>query len=264
MQALSKAGLKDRIKWKISCRVDDLDSDILDGMLEHGLIGVYLGVESGNQRGLRTLNKLVSVEQNLNAIDLLKRYDVAMAIGFMLFDPSSTITTVRENINFLRISGNDGYFPVNFCKMLPYAGTRIESQLRQSGRLKGTAARPDYDFLDPRLNWYAFLVHRIFNQRNFHPHGLVARLQQATFDCKLSFSLSGKRHDSGYEDHLRHLVARCNDLAIQTLETLLDAYESPGYDALIDEKDTLVKIAENEWRGEAGIESELLALEVKQ
>ncbi len=87
------------------------------------------------------------------AIALLKKRNAALAIGFMLFDPSSTMDTVRENISFLRTVGEDGYMPVNFCKMLPYSGTPIEEQLRSAGRLKGTLLYPDYDFLDPHSNF---------------------------------------------------------------------------------------------------------------
>ena len=149
LKELEESGLAGKVAWKISCRVDDLESEILQMMMDHGLIAVYLGVESGNDVGLQTLNKHVSVAQNLAAIDLLKQNNVAMAIGFMLFDPSSTIDTVRQNINFLRTVGEDGYFPINFCKMLPYAGTPIEARLRNEGRLKGTITQPDYGFGDP-------------------------------------------------------------------------------------------------------------------
>ena len=95
--------------------------------------------------------------------------------------------SVEENISFLENIGENGYFPIKFCKMLPYAGTPIEKSLIHDGRLKGTLSNPDYDFLDPTLNWYAFLVQRIFTVRNFHSEGLAARLQQVDFESQLIF-----------------------------------------------------------------------------
>jgi anaerobic magnesium-protoporphyrin IX monomethyl ester cyclase len=258
--ALTRAGLADQVRWKISCRVDDLEPAILEKMMEHGLMAVYLGVESGSEQGLRTMNKHVSVAQNLAAIDLLKKHGVALAIGFMLFDPSSTVSTVRENLDFLRVVGEDGYFPINFCKMLPYAGTPIEAQLRIAGWLKGTLTQPDYDLLDPQLNWYAFLVQRIFANRNFSPQALVARLQQVDFDYHLAQAIGHIGLASNYKMALQQIIARANHLATETLETLLNAVIQHGVETLLHEQDLLLELTEHEWRGEAALEVELEAL----
>jgi anaerobic magnesium-protoporphyrin IX monomethyl ester cyclase len=261
LQALARAGLPERVRWKISCRVDDLEPETLKAMLDHGLMAVYLGVESGSELGLRTLNKRVSAAQNLAAIDLLKRYDVAMSIGFMLFDPSSTMSTIRENVDFLRAVGEDGYFPISFCKMLPYAGTPIEAELRRSGRLEGTATRPDYRFLDPRLDWYEFLVKRIFTRRNFSPDGIVSLLQDADFDYRLAKAFGLQEQRSDREVVLRRLIRQGNMLALQTLERLRDEIISHGPEYLLEEQETIIGLAEHEWQGEMMIEAELRTIE---
>ena len=257
LQALGSSCLSGHIRWKVSCRVDDLTPETVESMQKHGLMAVYLGVESGNATGLSALNKHVSVEQNHAAIRLLKDRNTALAIGFMLFDPSSTMDTVRENISFLRTVGEDGYMPVNFCKMLPYSGTPIEEQLRSAGRLKGTLLYPDYDFLDPQLDWYAFLVQRIFTRRNFSPDGLLTRLQQADFDYRLADSFGSGGYDDLYGTRLRMLISRSNTLAVETLEILLSEVFSRGAEALVEEQKTLLDIADHVWRSEALLEAEL-------
>jgi anaerobic magnesium-protoporphyrin IX monomethyl ester cyclase len=260
LDGLGAAGLKDRVRWKISCRVDDLEPALLAAMVDHGLAAVYLGVESGNNEGLRTLNKRVTVSQNLTAIDLLKSAAVAVSIGFMLFDPSSTFDSLRENIAFLRRVGDDGYFPVNFCQMLPYAGTPIEAALRASGRLQGTATRPTYGFLDPRLDWYSFIVQRIFTRRNFHPAGTVALLQQADFVHRLGRSFGHSGSGDAFGAQLRHLIGRSNRQAVDILEELLGRIRGDGVDALLDEQQALLVMADREWRSEADIEVALAAM----
>ena len=260
LKELKETGLADKVAWKISCRVDDLDAEILEIMLERGLLAVYLGVESGNDIGLQTLNKHVSVEQNLFAINLLKQHNVALAIGFMLFDPSSTINTVRTNIDFLRTVGADGYFPINFCKMLPYAGTPIEDKLRKEGRLKGTVTQPDYGFSDPTLDWYEFMVQQAFSRRNFSPDGIVALLQQADFDRRLTNYFVPAEPVDDFDTSLRKIIRDTNILAINTLESLLDDILSFGVDYLLNEKERLVDLFEQEWRGEMRAEVSLKAL----
>ena len=257
LHGLYETGLAKQIRWKISCRVDDVELEILKAMKQHGLMAVYLGVESGNQVGLDTLNKHVSVEQNKRAISILKEVNVAMSMGFMLFDPSSTRQTVRENLIFLRQVGKDGHFPINFCKMLPYAGTPIEQELRETGRLKGSIIQPDYDFLDPALHSYEILVQFIFTNRNFRENGLIERFQQLDFDDRVAISLDLGKSSDRYSKGLRSLIGRCNILAINTLEKLLDVLgKRENYD-LQNERDLLLRIAEQEWRGEADIEIDL-------
>ena len=253
LDALDAAGLSKRVKWKISCRVDDLDRALLREMTQRGLIMVYLGVESGNPAGLRLINKRVTVGQNRAAIALLNELDIEMAMGFMLLDPSSTFAILRENIAFLEAAGSSGRFPINFCRMVPYAGTPIEAQLRAEGRLTGTLIEPDYDFLEPRIGPYAYLVNRIFKQRNNDRDGLVARISEASFDHRLDCALNGRPEDTSYREALRGLTRHANDLAIRTLSTLLDTIQAGDVAALLQEQDALLRIAEDEWRAEADI-----------
>ena len=214
-------------------------------MQAHGLIAVYLGVESGNDAGLRALNKRVSVAQNLAAVELLKRHNVAVSIGFMLFDPSSTLETVTQNIRFLRTVGEDGYFPINFCKMLPYAGTPIEASLRAQGRLKGTATQPDYGFSDAVLDWYEFLVQQAFSRRNFAPNGLVSLLQQIDFDWRLATRFASAPATPGaspFGSALTRIIRDTNLLVVESLEALMEAVVSRGIDVLLKDKDQLVEL----------------------
>jgi hypothetical protein len=229
-------------------------------MLDHGLMAVYLGVESGSETGLRTLNKKVNVDQNLKAINLLKSNNVAMAIGFMLFDPSSTTDTIHENLNFLKAVGEDGYFPINFCKMLPYAGTPIESELRDVGRLKGDVTQPDYNFLDERLDWYESLTKLIFTRRNFSPDGTVLLLQEADFRYRLAESFDFKGPTESYNKILRYLISKSNMDTLQTLRELLYAVMSQEIKYLLEEQNTIMEIAEQQWRNEMEIEVELKTL----
>ena len=254
---LDRLGLSNKIGWKISCRVDDLDPETLEAMQAGGLIAVYLGVESGSETGLHALNKHVSVSQNLAAVNLLKRSGLAMGIGFMLLDPSSSVETIRENIQFLRTVGEDGYFPINFCKMLPYAGTPVEDQLIREGRMRGTAEQPDYAFLDERIDWYEVFVKQIFSRRNFNENGIFNILQAIGFNYCLAVRMGLIEQNKEWEQPFRSMVSRSNLLAVETLEALLDQLVTHGIDFLLEEKNTLVDLAEQEWRGEMSVEVEL-------
>lgn len=151
---LEQQKLVGKIIWKISCRADEVEPVLFKQMRDYGLYMVYLGLESGNSEGLKVLNKQLSKEDNLTAIKTLKELELATTYGYMLFDPSSSFSSVQENIDFLKTIVTVGNLPALFCRMLPYAGTDIAQQLSAAGRLTGSHINPDYDFLQCKLNHY--------------------------------------------------------------------------------------------------------------
>ncbi|MEN8177732.1 MAG: radical SAM protein [Pseudomonadota bacterium] len=154
IRELEKHDLINKLIWKISCRVDEVEKDLFSDMREAGLYLVYLGIESGTDTGLKLLNKQVTVDDNRSAVATLKELNLMFGYGFMLFDPSSTFETLSANIKFLRDIIGDGSAPLVFCKMLPYAGTPIEKELIDSGRLTGSIAQPDYNYVNSNLDEY--------------------------------------------------------------------------------------------------------------
>ena len=144
---LYRQDLVGKVIWKINCRADVVETELFEILRDAGLYLVYMGLESGSEDGLDVLNKGLSVEQNLNAVRTLKRIGLMFQYGFMMFDPSTTFNSVRENIEFLREITRDGTLAATFCRMLPYDGTAIKDQLSLEGRLKGDVIDPDYDFL---------------------------------------------------------------------------------------------------------------------
>jgi anaerobic magnesium-protoporphyrin IX monomethyl ester cyclase len=175
VQELHRSGLSKRVIWKMNCRADAVEPDIFAAMRDAGLYLVYMGLESGNEEGLRTLHKQVSVAQNLQAVRTLKQLGLLFEYGFMLFDPSSTFESVRANLAFLRTIVGDGSTAATFCRMLPYDGTPIKDDLKRAGRLRGDVCNPDYDFLDPRLTeFYEALTEYVDIRGWIHGFGAMA------------------------------------------------------------------------------------------
>lgn len=141
-----------KVIWKISCRADAVEPDLFAQLRDAGLYLVYMGLESGNDEGLKVLHKEVDVQQNLAAVNCLRGLGLEVAFGFMMFDPASSFDSVRANTNFLEQVVSTGENAATFCRMVPYDGTPIKDQLASEGRLKGDICNPDYDFLDPRLD----------------------------------------------------------------------------------------------------------------
>ncbi len=228
------ADLADKILWRISCRVDDLDSDYIQKMKQAGLVSIYIGIESVSDRELKTLNKGYSAKDVYRAVDMLHEVGMPFEFGFMLLTPDSTTETVEENIDFLQFMSENGDALVHFCKMAPYAGTAIQGRLRQEGRLEGSLAYPDYRFLDPKLDLLQAFFAQTFNYRNLDDNGLVEGLRFAKFDACVSrrFGSCGYNVDL-YEAAVKELIRQCNESALDVMAFALAFIKKNGEDKIM-------------------------------
>lgn len=218
---LWQAGLPGRIAWKINCRADAVDRALFTEMRDAGLYLVYMGLESGSEEGLATLNKRIAVDQNRQAVACLKELGLMFEFGFMLFDPSSSFASLRDNIGFLRDIVGDGSAAAVFCRMLPYEGTPIKEQLAAEGRLRGDLCNPDYDFLDPRIEQLYDEVHQLFGLAGWI-HGeraLSPKINWAWNELAIVRRLfPGVEAGSRYAASLRAITRDANRLLFRVLE----------------------------------------------
>jgi anaerobic magnesium-protoporphyrin IX monomethyl ester cyclase len=223
---LHDSGLADRAIWKISCRAEYVETELFQELREAGLFLTYMGLESGVETGLEILFKQMSVAGNIQAAETLKALDIVFSYGFMLFDPSSTFESVRGNIAFLRRIVGDGAAPAVFSRMLPYGGTPIRDQLAKEGRLRGDLTKPDYVFLDEKLDGYYRRLH-VALKPWIHNHGLSNELSYAwdelgTF-ARLTPGLIG---EGDYRKRLANLTANANEKLFRFVEQTSEAFEA--------------------------------------
>lgn len=254
---LRRARLHDRILWRISCRVDDLDLDVIRRMADHGLGTIYLGIESGSDRELKTINKGYTARAAYEAVDIMRASGVSFEFGFMLFTPDTTIESIGENLAFLKYAGASDAI-VNFCKMAPYAGTAIERRLRLEGRLTGSVASPDYQFDDPRTKLFQLFATQTFQHRNFDDDGLVELLRFAKFDALVARRLLGE-DDATYAQAVHDLIIRGNEAALDALSFAHAVMEAYDAESVMDHWGILEDVGRAERAEEDAIVAELTA-----
>jgi hypothetical protein len=167
----------------------------------------------------------MTIQQNLDAVETLKRLGIVFSYGFMLFDPSTTFETIRDNVDFLREIVGDGSAPALFSRMLPYGGTPIRERLAKEGRLRGDLTRPDYDFLDLRINEYhRLLTHTV--RPWIHKQGLAYQLSYAWDELETIARLVPAAQDTNaYRAALRTLTAESNERLFRLIEESSLAFE---------------------------------------
>ncbi len=233
-ERMHDSGLPERAIWKISCRAEYVEPELFAQLRDAGLFLVYMGIESGVERGLEVLHKQMTVAQNLAGVQILKDVGVLFSYGFMLFDPSSTFASVRENLKFLRQIVGDGSAAATFCRMLPYGGTPIRDQLAAEGRLLGDVTHPDYDFLDARLGVYYRKLHRAV-QAWLDDGGLSHELNWAREELATAERLTaGLAGVASYRSALAELTAESNERLFRLVENSSLAFEQAGDGSLLD------------------------------
>jgi len=252
-----KEGLAGKIAFKISCRSDEINDEVIERMMAGGLTHVYMGVESGDEEGLINMSKRLKPEAHLQAGRILKSFELSFDFGFMLVDPYSTFRSIRQNIAFLEEFIGDGWTVAPFCRMLPYAGTPIKRRLEAEGRLLGTSFDPDYTFLDPKIDLFYDWMVKTFYERNFTNQGLCHILRGLLFEAHLRLP-SAHPVSEGQKNYLHYLTAVCNRVACYTLRCAIDHIEDTPLATLQRDQSYLDGLTEHEKKEEARLVNEVV------
>lgn len=140
-----------RVTFSISCRVNDVDWETITELKRAGLDCVFLGIESGTQRGLDVFNKGITVRESEEALIMLRKLQLRVRVGFIFFFPQMTLQDVIENLNFLEKIIRWGAEPDSggFNALQVYHRTPIQYTLKELGLLRGNYRGYEYDFADP-------------------------------------------------------------------------------------------------------------------
>ncbi len=97
---VNRRGLQ--IEWSCEARVDNLNEEILDAMVQAGCKGVWCGVESGSRKILDSIRKGYSVEQVETAFKMLHARGIKTCAGFMIGFPGETLEDIQQTFDLAR------------------------------------------------------------------------------------------------------------------------------------------------------------------
>ncbi len=89
------------IRFGLEGRVNDIDEELVENLVAAGFDELLIGLESGSDATLRRLNKHTTVEQNRRALRILRAHGVEPNVGFIMFEPDSSLDDLRVNLTFL-------------------------------------------------------------------------------------------------------------------------------------------------------------------
>jgi radical SAM superfamily enzyme YgiQ (UPF0313 family) len=227
---LHRTGLRKKILWKINCRTDDVEEKSFTMMRNHGLFLVFLGLEDGTNSGLKRLNKQLNVEDNISALNILKKLKIGFDYGFMLFQPSTSFRSLNENLVFLRLVCGDGYTPVTFLRLIPLYETRVEKELKECGRLIQSSEGGDYEFHEEAMNRYYHFIMSCLTEWQSPDEGVEILSKWARNYC-LVYVHYFKPSEKGARlcRKIKKIIRDSNLFLLDTMKEVADIFESGSF-----------------------------------
>lgn len=162
---IKKRKLKINIYIYLRC-VPFIDDDILEALVRAGLVRVFLGIENNSQMVQKTFNKTISNDAVASIQNKLKKMDVDVHIGYIVFEPYSTINDIWSNIEYLHKTDNLFRLGTILEPVRVIPGTRLYNKLINDGMLNKNANYREitygYDFAYDDVKDLYYNIKKIF------------------------------------------------------------------------------------------------------
>jgi hypothetical protein len=127
------------VPFGFETRVDTVDREQIDIVAKNGAASIFLGIESGCDSVLQRINKRITTQQIATAVDCIRDSGIRLNIGFIMFEPDSTIAELAENYAFLEKLGllADHELTANllYHSQIMLSGSSSWERFEQEGRL---------------------------------------------------------------------------------------------------------------------------------
>ena len=118
------------VEWSCLTKANLVSRDMLMKMKKAGCWQVLFGLESGDPKILRSLNKGIRLEQGERAVKLAKNAGLSVRADFLMGVPGENLATMKKTLEFAK-KINPSF--AHFNKFTPYPGTEIYRKLVQEG-----------------------------------------------------------------------------------------------------------------------------------
>ena len=159
---LKESGLD--VSWGCSSRIDTIDAEMIDAMVDCGLIGVYFGIETGSPRMQKIINKNLDIQQVIDVCRILCEKKVHITGSFMYGFPEETEEDIEQTLQLVYTLNKLGVkvFQYHLCAMFP--GTEYYRKYRDelvfaevySDQVSDFGVKDNFEFISAHKNLFPF------------------------------------------------------------------------------------------------------------
>ena len=118
------------IVWGVESRVNHADMDMYKKMHQSGCKFIAFGIESGNQDVLNFIQKKITIEQVINAVDMAKSVGLGVMGFFMIGMFGENKDTIEQTVEFAKKLPFDSG---GFSKVVPLPNTKLYDFVKKEG-----------------------------------------------------------------------------------------------------------------------------------
>jgi radical SAM superfamily enzyme YgiQ (UPF0313 family) len=210
--AISRMARERNLPFGCETRVDSITPELLDILARNGASSIFLGIESGCDSVLKRIGKRTTKQQAIQAVRAVQRSGIQLTVGFIMFEPDSTLAEIQENYEFLEQLGllthHDLTANLLYHNQIVLRGSAAWERFERDGRL----------LLDPLLPFEA--RYRFLDERVGLVCAAMGQLSSAYFTRMDRYRKSGPGNSTAV--CCNHSVENINDDALNML--LKDAF----------------------------------------
>ncbi len=122
-----------QIKWWAQFRVTDITPELVDMLKDANCATIGLGIESADDRILKSMNKKITVKKTNEALELI--YNAGLGIqGCLIFgDVAETVETATNTLNWWK---DHSYYGLQLSLVVTYPGTALFNYACENGLIE--------------------------------------------------------------------------------------------------------------------------------
>ncbi len=207
----------------------DVSDEVLDLLLEMGLIRTLAGVESLTPGGLSSLGRRPRHERSIEVISRLRREGVIAAFNSLLVHPESTQESISAEIEAL---GPFVDMHLDTLSVSVHSGTRMWREMWHSGGLSGGYLSWRYECADPVAARFRALMIRLRIQ-GMGSYGVSVQAHDLALSLTLARHFGIGTHSRSMEQRVTQITA---DMNRHRLDSMAAALDLAATDMRVDER----------------------------
>ncbi|MHC4573579.1 MAG: B12-binding domain-containing radical SAM protein [Planctomycetota bacterium] len=114
-----------------------IDEEVARLLAETGCCSVFVGMEAGDPDMLKNMNKRSTLEDNIRAMEMLRKYRIGVIVGVVTGVPGESEASLARTFEFLkRLLEFDNLDRIEWGSLIPFPGSRANTLLREHRALR--------------------------------------------------------------------------------------------------------------------------------
>ena len=116
---------------------EDINEEVVKLLAESGCVSVFVGMESGDPKMLKNMNKRATLEDNIRAMEILQKYRIGVIAGVVVGVQDENKESLERTVDFLkRLTEFDNFDRFEWGSLIPFPGSKANKMLREHPALK--------------------------------------------------------------------------------------------------------------------------------